>query len=1116
MKLLKKIFSALLVASMLTAAFPVFADDSLPMNSLTNLRGLGGNWNIGQTATCSGSGDMFALSDTRATNFIFEADVEFKNRTGAASLVFFSTANPSRGSHIANVDLGAGTARIFRFESNGSVTNVGEYTLTAEEKAQSKFHLRVEVDGNNMIYFLNAKPIIAAVDTGVKYGDRLGLLDFNTHLVYSNIRWAEIGSSTPSLSAVEGLDTQFTGQSVLKHHLYYGTPQMVLKATAQNGTLTASAEGASVTVSGDVITVTQIKESFDLILTVTKGEISRNYIINVDVDVDPASIYNEQWRPQLHYTPYENWMNDPNGLVFDTSNNTWHLFYQYNPKSIAFANQTWGHAVSTDLVHWEELGVAIPQDSFGAVFSGSAVVDEDNTTGFFTDNKPGESKLVALYTSDGGDTTHGVEKQCIAYSKDHGVTWVKPNLHIDRNIVISNKNHIYGAAFRDPKIFRYDNKWFMVIAGGRARLFVSDDLIHWSFACDMGFDSECPDLYPLAVDGDENNIKWVYTASGKWYTIGRLEKKSETSYKFVEETSRTTYNGGAEVYATQSYYNDGTGANRRIAFSWIVDYSAADLPGKIWNGAMTLPYEQTLRTVNGKLVLTSYPVAEIDTQRAHQLIDLTDPDVQQANLALSQHPGKAYDLEVVFKPEKDAVVTFTLRNDGAHCVQVEYNSKTNLLRVIRGKANSVTGNIPAGTMEMPLYPDKDGNVTLRILMDTTVIEVFGNQGEAACAGMIFPDPQCINSSLAVSGNVQIRSVKMWSITSAWPHGKEVLPEPGIYFDVPNTLDMETETTIYAYLLNAEGARVDTGITWAQIDPALATVISKDGGKLVLKGVNKGELTLTATAGEYSASMTLKVADTGFNTNLDGWTSAGDWYAGEKGWTLNGAVGDSFTFSSQTHSGAFTYAGTAFFRGEGCLGLVFGATDPSAPKSGTWYGANVTVAGGKASMKLFCNTNGNEVWNRILQLPIAVESCVLTVEYDGEGLLTYSIGTYSVSNHVPNLSGTFGLVSWNGPGSFNDVHYTDPNAPVVPDIPVEPDPTEPEPTQPQPTQPEPTEPAPTTTKPADPDPTTQLQDTTTPGDHETPPEGGVPYAIIVAAITLVLAAGVFLLIRKKKK
>lgn len=1106
-KLMKLLTCTLLAVSMLVPTLPALASESGNMKPLENLKGIGGNWNFSDPITCNGGGDMFALSDSRAENFIFEADVEFVNRSGAASLVFLSSDNPSRGSYVANIDLSAGNARIFRFESAGGATTKGEYKLTAAEKAKSSFHLRVEVNGDGMIYFLDGAPIISINDNSPKHGTRLGLLTYNTSLKYTNVRWAELSEDVPELISLTGLSTVFSGQTTMKETLPFGTKELKLTAAVKNGTLSAKAEGAAVKVNGNNITVTAIQSSFDLVISVTKGNIVRSYVIAVKVEADPSTIYNEAWRPQLHFSTLVNWINDPNGLVYDPSNKTWHLFYQYNPFGLNIANQVWGHAVSTDLMHWKELDIAIPQDSFGAVFSGSCVVDENNTSGFFTDNKPGESKLVALYTSDGGDTTHGVEKQCIAYSKDHGVTWVKPDLKIDKNIIISNKGEKYGRDFRDPKIFRYDDKWFMVIAGGRARLFTSDNLIDWTEACDMGFNSECPDFYPLAVDGNENNIKWVYTASGDWYIIGRLEKVSDTRYKFVQESERILYNGGGEVYATQSFYNDGSGQNRRIGISWLQDNSAPSLSGKTWNGAQSLPHEQTLRTVNGKIILTSYPVAELDALRGKQVVDLKNATVEAADSALTKNPGKAYDLELTFKPEAGSVTTLTLRQSGSNNVQVIYDSAAKVLRVVRGRASSATGNIPTGTMEMPLYPDKDGNVTVRVVMDTTVIEIFGNNGEAACTGFIFPDQNAINSSLEVSGKIEVKSFQLWRMTSIWHSGEEILPESGIYFDAPLSIPLNEETTVSAYLLSEKGERVDTDLTFGNIDTALATVVSQDGGKLVLKGIKEGTLTLTATAGGQSKKLVLAVADSGFDTNLEGWTSQGDWYEGEGGWTISGASGDSFTFSTVIHDGEFTYSGIADFGGKGgCLGLVFGATNPTSPKSGTWYGANVDTHGGNPVIKLFCNTNGNEVWNETLTIAKA-DQYTLTVTYEDD-TITYTVNGQSVSRQVRNLKGgTLGLVSWNGGGSFNNVVYTDGTEvkPPVTDDPVTPPVTDGKPN--------------VTDKPAN--TTAPVTTAPTTGDSsETPADSTdssplLPILIGVGAIVVIGAIVAVVLVKKKK-
>ncbi|MBQ7364466.1 MAG: glycoside hydrolase family 32 protein, partial [Clostridia bacterium] len=899
---------------------------------------------------------------------------------------------------------------------------------------------------------------------------------------------AALTEGAPKLSALTGLSGVFYGKSHLKETLPFGTKTMTLTATAENGSLSAIAEGAVASVSGKTVTVTDITKDFTLTLAVTAGALTRHYVISVKVEADPDTLYREEYRPQLHFSALVNWINDPNGLVYDPSNDTWHLFYQYNPYGLNIANQVWGHAVSSDLVHWKELDIAIEQDAFGAVFSGSCVVDENNTTGFFSDHQPGESKLVALYTSDGGDTAHGVEKQCIAYSKDHGVTWIKPDLAIDRNIVISNANDRYGRDFRDPKIFRYDNKWFMVIAGGRARLFTSDNLIDWTMVCDMGFDSECPDFYPLAVDGDPNHIKWVYTASGDWYIIGSLEKISETEYRFVKESDRIPYNGGGEVYATQSFYNDKSEANRRIGISWLQDYSASSLNGKTWNGAQSLPHEQTLRTVNGSVILTSYPVSEVDSLRGKQTVSLQNVTVDAADKALTQNPGKAYDLELVLKPTAGAVVALTLRSNASQNLQVVYDSTANKLRVIRARASAAVGNIPTGTMELPLYPDANGNVTIRVIMDTTVVEVFGNHGEAACTGYLVPDADAINTSLSVSGNAEIVSLKLWRMQSIWHTGEEILPDAGIYFDAPTSVSLNKETTVTAYYLNENGEREDASVSFGEVDTSLAAVISQTEGKLVLKGKREGKLTLTATKGSVKGDITLSVADFGFDSNLTGWTSGGDWYESEKGFSIGGSSGDSFAFSSVKHEGDFTYTGVADFGGkDGCLGLVFGATNPASPKSGTWYGANVDTHGNDVVIKLFCNTNGNEVWNKTLVIPPS-DTYTLTVSYEND-TLTYTVNGESLSRTLKNLkSGTLGLVSWNGGGSFNQVNYlTDSETPIDPSV------TD---------TPSTTAPTPAVTTPSI--PSTDTPTTDTPTTNTDKPKDGIPTGIVALLVAACLA------------
>jgi len=289
----------------------------------------------------------------------------------------------------------------------------------------------------------------------------------------------------------------------------------------------------------------------------------------VEPAVEPAD---EQYRPYLHFSPEENWMNDPNGMVYHEG--TWHLFFQHNPYGTRWGNMSWGHATSTDLVHWEEQPIAIPQtfDENGVaiedIFSGSVVVDEGNTSGFGTADDPA---MVAIYTSayTPAHPTHaGIQAQSLAYSTDDGQTWTKyeGNPVLDRG----------SANFRDPKVIRYadpvsgESYWVMAAVEAleyKVVLYRSDDLKNWTHLSDFGPANatggiwECPDLFPMAVDGDPDDVKWVMVVnlnpgsvaggSGGQYFVGEFDGTTFTSESTVTDDTLPP----GEVFAS---FDDGT------------------------------------------------------------------------------------------------------------------------------------------------------------------------------------------------------------------------------------------------------------------------------------------------------------------------------------------------------------------------------------------------------------------------------------------------------------------------------------------------------------------------------------------------------------------------------
>ena len=235
--------------------------------------------------------------------------------------------------------------------------------------------------------------------------------------------------------------------------------------------------------------------------------------------IDDDKLYGETYRPQFHFTARDGWLNDPNGLVYFAGE--YHLFFQHNPKASTWGSMTWGHAVSTDLVHWQQMPNAIEPDALGTIFSGSAVVDWENTAGFKVWSEPA---LVAMYTAAGGSSPESEGQpftQCLAYSNDRGRTWVK----YAGNPVLP---HIVGEN-RDPKVIWYapEQVWVMALFldGHNFALFTSPDLKEWERIQTLAIpgSSECPDFFPLPLDGEASKLKWVFTAANGKYLVGDFD-----------------------------------------------------------------------------------------------------------------------------------------------------------------------------------------------------------------------------------------------------------------------------------------------------------------------------------------------------------------------------------------------------------------------------------------------------------------------------------------------------------------------------------------------------------------------------------------------------------------
>jgi sucrose-6-phosphate hydrolase SacC (GH32 family) len=435
--------------------------------------------------------------------------------------------------------------------------------------------------------------------------------------------------------------------------------------------------------------------------------------------------YQETYRPQFHFTPRKNWMNDPNGLVYYAGE--YHLFFQHNPDGIDWGNMTWGHAVSPDLVHWKQLDHALRPDKLGTIFSGSAVVDRGNTARF---QSGPEKPLVAVYTSARKPFT-----QSLAYSNDRGRTWTK---YPDNPVL----GHVKGEN-RDPKVIWHapTKKWVMALYldGHDYALFGSADLKQWKKLCDVPLpdSSECPDFFPLAVDGDPKRTKWVFWGANGNYRLGSFDGTT-----FRPESGPLRSLCGANDYAAQTYSDIPADDGRRIQIAWMNGGKYPDMP---FNQQMTFPRELTLRTTPEGVRLFMAPVREIESVRGKKH-SWTALELKPADNTLAALNGELWDIDAEIEGGTAAEVVLTVRGEA-----IRYDVRTRTLHCLGRSA--------------PLAPES-GKVRLRVLVDRTSLEIFA--GRVTMCSCFLPDPADRSLALeARGGKATLPSLTIYELNSAW-------------------------------------------------------------------------------------------------------------------------------------------------------------------------------------------------------------------------------------------------------------------------------------------------------------------------------------------------------------
>jgi fructan beta-fructosidase len=475
-----------------------------------------------------------------------------------------------------------------------------------------------------------------------------------------------------------------------------------------------------------------------------------------------SKLYTEKFRPQFHFSPQKNWCNDPNGLVYN--NGVYHLFYQHNPFGNQWGHMTWAHATSKDLIHWKHLPIAIPEENGVMIFSGTCVVDKNNTSGFGKNGKP---PMVAVYT---GHIENVNQSQNIAFSLDEGLTWTK----YTNNPVLD----LQKKDFRDPKIFWYEQKKYWVMAlmlpvEHKVQFYSSKNLKEWNHLSDFGPTGdtsgvwECPDLLQVPIEGTSKK-KWLLQTSqnaSMQYFVGEFDGVKFTNENNPEKIFRPDY--GPDYYAAITY-NQLPDTNLPTAIGWVNNWNYAnDIPTTPWKSAMSLPRNLSTKKINGEWILTQQPIATINSLRK-KIFQLKNDWITSTKTLLVK--SNQFELQVSIKPETTSTSGIKIAVGDSSFFEIGYNVAKKLFYIDRSNCNNLSFNenykkLNRFEKEIPLQNEK---IQLHVFFDKSIVEVFVNGGEAVFTAQIFTKSNDKGIELfSNGGKSNFENIKLWSVKGIW-------------------------------------------------------------------------------------------------------------------------------------------------------------------------------------------------------------------------------------------------------------------------------------------------------------------------------------------------------------
>ena len=590
-----------------------------------------------------------------------------------------------------------------------------------------------------------------------------------------------------------------------------------------------------------------------------KAHSEPRYQAQIDAFEADSTRATEYLRPQYHFTPIAGFFNDPNGLAwFD---GRWEYFYQHNG---------WGHAVSDDLVFWEHrIPVARP-DRKGHIWSGGGVVDHKDVTGLF-DGKPG---YVGFFTYK-NDREGNRQSQAIVYSRD-GETFYK----YAKNPVVPQLRHIEGQPddpkFRDPKVFWHEptQRWVMCVAGGLVRFFSSENLIDWKFeSVNEDINTECPDLFQLAVDGDPSKKEWVLNGGGTFYQLGDFDGK-----KFTPKGNRLPISGGRDYYASQTFEN--TPGGRRIMSTWFFNWSNKGWPGRR-GGTMTLPVELSLKSTPEGPRLMQTPVKELQKLREETQSFQTKATNSAEELPFAT---QAAEIEVSLKPKdaKKAGLHVFTGPQGDHTI-IGYDAERGDLFMDASNCAYPIGNMWQRVHRIPVKLSAEGTLDLRIFLDWGAIEVFANGGLAYVNGLTAPQAASDGVKFFAEGGSASANLTVHSLKSIWRTEEDAAKgKTSVRMTPTINAPMGRDTVLSARTWPLSKA---PGFQWKSADESIVSVNAdpSNGEQALLtpKGFGRAKVTVTHPGGATAESLVLVQDPTKFRSNVEIKPLTSDWlFTGE--------------------------------------------------------------------------------------------------------------------------------------------------------------------------------------------------------------------------------------------